>query len=45
MAVIDLRMYSVCLKAVGAERPRTIDIHSINILDFSPFIAFVGEDF
>ena len=36
MAVINLRMSSVFLKVVGAERPRAKDIRTINIFDFSP---------
>ncbi len=45
MAVINLRISRVRLKAIGAERPRANDICTINILDFSLFIAVVGEDF
>jgi hypothetical protein len=36
MAVINLRMSSVFLKLVGAERPRGKDIRTINIFDFPP---------
>ena len=34
MANSNLRISSVCLKAVDAERPRLNDIRTINIFDF-----------
>jgi hypothetical protein len=37
MTVINLRMSSVLLKVVGAERPRGKDIRIINFFDFSLF--------
>jgi hypothetical protein len=38
MAVINLRMSSVLLKMVGAERLRAKDIRTINIFDTSPLL-------
>jgi hypothetical protein len=35
MAVINLRISSVCLKAVGAEQPRLNEIRMINIFDYT----------
>jgi hypothetical protein len=37
MAVINLRMSSVLLKMVGAERPRAKDFHTINIDHYRHF--------
>jgi hypothetical protein len=38
MSVINLRISSVCLKAVVAERPRLNDIRMINIFDLLYFV-------